>query len=71
METVYVMEVESGNKECELYYAPDGTLVRVIEDYDGSKDTVGIYPGNNPSAVGEFLDSNYPERRLWRQSTIR
>ncbi len=34
-ESVYVIEVEQRNSECNLYYSPDGTFIKVsMSDYD-------------------------------------
>lgn len=31
-ETVYVIEVESGKQECDLYYGADGTFIKAVQD---------------------------------------
>lgn len=34
METVYIIEVEKNNQEYDLYYTPDGTLIKAVLDTD-------------------------------------
>lgn len=34
LETIYVIEVESGNQEYDLYYSADGILIKTVADVD-------------------------------------
>lgn len=55
-EVVYVIEVEQGNKEYDLFYAEDGTLIKeVIENVGGKHEPLVI-----PSTVLEEINRMYP-----------
>lgn len=70
METVYVLEVESGNNEADLYYSADGTLVRVIADVDNDNDyengngSSNYVPGEITAAMESYIAANYPNARI-------
>lgn len=58
METVYVIEVESGNQEMDLHYNVDGILVKEVPDTDGG---AGSYlPSDLADAMRTFIEKNYP-----------
>jgi len=63
METVYVLDVESGNLEYDLYYTGDGTLVKTVVD-NGNNDPVNYIPGNVSSTINEFIAATYPSARI-------
>lgn len=63
-ETVYVIEAESGEREVDLYYSPEGVLVKTVADGDPDYD----YGDFIPDAVGDnilaFLRERYPQSRV-------
>ena len=63
METVYVLEVENGNQEYDLYYAADGTLVKSIAD-NGSNNPLNYIAAEISSTVEQFISTNYPNARI-------
>lgn len=64
LETVYVLEVEQGKNEYELYYSEQGVLIRAVADTDGDDDNEDMLPSELPSAVTDFLASRYPGARI-------
>jgi len=60
-ETIYVLEVERGNTEYDLYYLEDGTLVKAFPDNDNDNDYLPI---TLPNGVSQFLADRYPDYRL-------
>lgn len=54
--TVYIIEVENGNQEYDLYYSEDGTLVKAIADTDGNDIYLPL-----PNAVKELIAQKYPQ----------
>lgn len=58
METVYVIEVESGNQEIDLHYNIDGILVKEVSDMGGG---AGNYlPSELTDAMRAFIEEHYP-----------
>lgn len=57
MEPVYVIEVEQGKQEFDLYYAADGTLVKAVEDTDNDDEH---RPASVPGALKSIIDTRYP-----------
>lgn len=55
--TVYVIEAELGEKEVDLYYAEDGTLVKVVNDSD---DDNNFQPADIPQAITDAINEMYP-----------
>lgn len=66
MEVIYVIEVEKGNVEFDLFYAPDGTLIKAVEDKDnnGGDDHSGYIPGDVPQTVSQFIATKYPGAKI-------
>lgn len=60
-ETIYVLEVEKGNTEYDLYYLADGTLVKAFPDDDDDNDYL---PTPLPTSVADFIADRYPSYRL-------
>lgn len=58
-ETVYVIEVEQDVSEADLYYTPDGVLVKTLFDTDNDDDYEDFIPSQLPEAIRIFLDSRY------------
>lgn len=57
MDPVYVIEVEQGKQEFDLYYAEDGTLIKAVEDTDNDDEH---RPTNIPEALKTVIDTRYP-----------
>lgn len=60
MESVYVIEVEKGNEEYELYYSEDGVLFRAVLDTDKDDDRDDLLPEDLPQVVTDFVQKNFP-----------
>lgn len=57
--TVYVIEVEQGNQEIDLYYAEDGTLIKFVID-DDDDDNNNFQPVTIPQAITDAINEMYP-----------
>ncbi|WP_320889167.1 PepSY-like domain-containing protein [Bacteroides sp.] len=62
METVYVIEVESGKQEFDLYYSAEGILIKSVADTDN--DSGNYLPAEVPAAIENFIKEKYPNARL-------
>lgn len=65
-ETVYVIEVkqtETG-REMDLYYSPDGVLVKEMADVDDDYDYEDYIPTPPSSTIESYLQTNYPNARI-------
>ncbi len=51
VETVYVIETEQGNSEVDLYYSPDGILVKTVLDAGGNDGYEDFIPSQPSSSV--------------------
>lgn len=60
-EPLYVIEVERGSAEYDLYYLEDGTLVKAFPDNDNDNDYLPVVL---PDAVTQLLNDRYPEHRI-------
>lgn len=63
LETVYVIEVESGPMDYDLFYTEDGVLLRAVADPDDDE-YEGLLPADLPQAVKEFIERRYPGARI-------
>lgn len=63
METVYVLEVENGNQEYDLYYATDGTLIKAVAD-SGNNNPSNYITEEVSSTIKGFISTNYPDARI-------
>ncbi len=63
-ETVYVLEVEKGNQEYDLYYTSDGTLVKAVPDNGGNNDPGDYLPDGINSAIRAYIAQAYPNARI-------
>ncbi|WP_455629107.1 PepSY-like domain-containing protein [Parabacteroides chinchillae] len=64
METVYVIEVEEGNTETDLYYSPDGILIKAVADVDTDDDYEDFIPAQPAGNVEEYIKTTYPDARI-------
>ncbi|MDL2251350.1 PepSY-like domain-containing protein [Odoribacter sp. OttesenSCG-928-J03] len=62
METMYVLEVEQGNQEYDLFYTPEGVLTKAVIDSEDNHDE--YLPSALPESITNFLNSNYPQARI-------
>lgn len=58
--TVYIIEVEQGNAEYDLYYSEDGVLVKAVPDNDSG----GYLPPTVLPAIQEYVAAEYPQARI-------
>lgn len=63
-EPVYVLEVERGQTEYELYYTGDGVLIRAVADADDNDDRDDLLPFELPASVVEFIGSHFTDSRI-------
>lgn len=66
-ETLYIIEIESGDQEVDLYYSADGILIKSVIDDDS--DHENILPGTLPEIVTTFLQQHYPNARIVESET--
>ena len=57
MDPVYVIEVEQGKQEFDLYYAEDGTFIKAVEDTNNDDEH---RPTSIPEALKTVIDTRYP-----------
>lgn len=57
LETVYVIEIEKGKQEFDLYYAEDGTLVKAIENTNNDN---YHQPVSVPEVLKTAINTQYP-----------
>ncbi|MDR0659690.1 MAG: PepSY-like domain-containing protein [Prevotellaceae bacterium] len=62
MEVAYVVEVEQGNQEYDLYYAADGTLIKAVLDTDN--DSGSYLPTSLPESISTYISTNYPSAKI-------
>ncbi len=58
LETVYVVEVESGEREMDLYYSAGGVLIK--SEIDTDDDSAHYLPMALPEVVKQFVEEHYP-----------
>lgn len=67
-ETVFVLEAEGRTDgretEIDLYYSPDGVLVRKVLDAEQEYDYGDYIPAQPADAIGEFIRNRYPGARI-------
>lgn len=64
METLYVVEVEQGEKEADLYYSPTGILVKTIIDAGTDQDYEDYVPQPDAQAITTLVKEKYPNARI-------
>lgn len=68
METIYIIEVEGtlDGKEIEmdLFYSPDGTLIKTEEEKDIDDDYQEHLPSTENQGIETFIAQNYPNARI-------
>lgn len=61
---IYVIEVEQGGQEMDLYYSPDGVLVKTLADAGPDYDYGDFIPSQPVTGVEEYLAAHYPGARI-------
>ncbi|RHJ94210.1 PepSY-like domain-containing protein [Parabacteroides bouchesdurhonensis] len=64
METVYVVEIEQGQDEMDLYYSHDGILIKSVTDTDSDDDYEGFIPSQPSGIIEEYINKTYPNSRI-------
>lgn len=64
--TVYVIEVEerASGRELDLYYAPEGELVKVVADAGPDYDYGDFIPSQPAKGIEEYIRTNHPNARV-------
>lgn len=62
VETVYVIEVEQGKQEIDLYYSEGGILIKEV--VDGGDNSQDYLPSGLSASIKAFIDKNYPDARI-------
>ena len=61
---VDVIETEQGNSEVDLYYSPDGILVKTVLDAGGNDGYEDFIPSQPSSSVDAYVKEHYPSARI-------
>jgi hypothetical protein len=64
---IYVIEVEQGDRDLDLYYAADGVFMREVRDDDGNDDNEWSYnhvPVEASNDMKAFIAEKYPNARI-------
>lgn len=64
MEIVYVVEVKLNGKEMDLYYSPDGLLIKEMADVNDDYDYEDYIPAVPSTSIEGYLKTNYPAARI-------
>lgn len=65
MEPVYIVEMESGEQEVDLYFAEDGTLIKVVIDTDDDdNDICPIAPNPANQKIRDIVFEKYPGAKI-------
>lgn len=62
-EAVYVLDIEQGEQELDLYYTADGVLIKAVDD-NGSNSSSDYLPGDISSSITEFVMNKYPNAKI-------
>lgn len=64
MDSVYVLEVEQGKDEYDLYYSPDGTLLKAVADSHDNDDNGKYLPSTLSDRAKTYIAANYTEAKI-------
>lgn len=64
METLYVIEVEKGETEVDLFYSPSGVLVKSVVDADNANDYGDYLPKPDIEGIVQVVNQMYPNVRI-------
>lgn len=59
LETIYVIEVENGDAEVDLYYIADGSLIKTSTEQNNS-----YFPSEVSAGIKAFIAERYPQARI-------
>ncbi len=61
---IYVIEVEQSGREMDLYYSPDGVLVKTLADAGPNYDYGEFIPSTPAVGIDEYLAAHFPGARV-------
>lgn len=61
-EPFYVIEVEQGKQEIDLYYSEEGILIKTVEDHHSKPED--HLTNTLPASVKSFIQEHYPDARI-------
>ncbi len=61
-EPVYIIQVEQGKQEIDLYYSQEGILIKAVADDDSEPED--HLTNTLPASVKDFITTNYPGARI-------
>ena len=61
VETVYIIEVEQGNREYDLYFSTEGVLVKAVAEGGGQREP---HPSEGLETLKNFIAGKYPNARI-------
>lgn len=61
---IYVIEVEQSGREMDLYYSPDGVLVKTLADAGPNYDYGEFIPSTPVVGIDEYLAAHFPGARV-------
>ena len=64
MEVVYVLEVELGELDIDLYYSADGILVKSVSGQAADYDYYDFLPQQATGSVADWISAQYPDARI-------
>lgn len=64
METLYIIEVEKGEAEVDLFYSPTGILVKTVVDTGQENDYDGFLPQTDVKDITDFISQKYPNASI-------
>lgn len=64
METLYVIEVEQGNTDVDLYYSPSGVLVKTVVEAGTDTDYDDYLPEPGAQDITALVNKMYPNARI-------
>lgn len=62
-ETIYIIEVEQGKEEIDLYYNQDGVLLKEVADNPGGS-AGDLIPANLPDAIKTYIKTNHANAKI-------
>lgn len=63
VETIYIIEVEQGEREADLYYLADGILLRIETDANNT-DNDDMIVSDLPTEIIDYLNAQFPNVRI-------
>lgn len=63
-EVIYILDIESGKQEMDLYYSKDGVLIKAVNDTDSDDIHTPPVTPTTPAAIENFIKEKYPDARI-------